>query len=152
MSSMHQPVHRETRDKTASVPVPVAEDAMGVDDGALLLLGEGAALEVRPEVVDPPEPAALAAPLQPWSTRQEHDAHQDSGGHEQIQFLPWISKTDRTGVLGDGAPAAVAVGGDVLDQLLVLLRRPQPALHLLLAAAVVPHGRPTAPLPSLLSP
>jgi len=48
-------------------------------------------------------------------------------------------------VLGDGAPAAVAVGGDVLDELLVLLRRPQAALHLLLAAAVVPHGCPTAP-------
>jgi hypothetical protein len=53
----------------------------------------------------------------------------------------------RTGVLGDGAPAAVAMGGDVPDQLLVLLRRPQPALHLLLTAAVVPHGRPT-PSPS----
>jgi len=52
---------------------------------------------------------------------------------------------EHTGVLGDGAPAAVAVGGDVLDELLVLLRRPQPALHLLLAAAVVPHGCPTAP-------
>lgn len=45
--------------------LPVAEDAVDVDDGALLLLGEGAALEVGPEVVDPPEPAALAAPLQP---------------------------------------------------------------------------------------
>jgi hypothetical protein len=43
----------------------VSEDAVDVDDGALLLLGEGAALQVRPEVVDPPEPAALAAPLQP---------------------------------------------------------------------------------------
>jgi hypothetical protein len=36
-----------------------------VEDGALLLLREGAALEVRAEVVDPPEPAALTAPLQP---------------------------------------------------------------------------------------
>jgi hypothetical protein len=45
--------------------LPVSEDAVDVDDGALLLLGEGAALQVRPEVVDPPEPAALAAPLQP---------------------------------------------------------------------------------------
>jgi hypothetical protein len=54
----------------------------------------------------------------------------------------------RTGVLWDGAPAAVAMGGDVPDQLLVLLRRPQPPLHVLLAAAVVPHGRPTPSLPS----
>jgi hypothetical protein len=35
------------------------------DDELLLLRREGAALEVRPEVVDPPEAAALAAPLQP---------------------------------------------------------------------------------------
>jgi hypothetical protein len=55
-------------------------------------------------------------------------------------------------MLGNGAPAAVAVGGDVLDKLLVLLRRPQPTLHLLLAAAVVPHGCPTAaPLALTLS-
>jgi hypothetical protein len=59
----------------------------------------------------------------------------------------------RTGMLGDGAPAAVAMGGDVPDQLLVLLRRPQPPFHVLLAAAVVPHGRPTTPsLSSPLSP
>jgi hypothetical protein len=55
----------------------------------------------------------------------------------------WVIKDHgrRTGVLGDGAPAAVSVGRDVPEELLVLFRRPQPPLHLLLAAAVVPHGR-----------
>jgi len=44
--------------------VPVAEDGVEADDELLLLRREGAALEVRPEVVDPPEAAALAAALQ----------------------------------------------------------------------------------------
>jgi hypothetical protein len=38
------------------------------DDGVLLLLAEVAALDVRAQVVDPPEPAALAAPQQPCSS------------------------------------------------------------------------------------
>ena len=44
--------------------LPVAEDGVEADDEFLLLRREGAALEVRPEVVDPPEAAALAAALQ----------------------------------------------------------------------------------------
>jgi hypothetical protein len=137
--------------------VPVAEDAVDVDDGALLVVGEGAALEVRPEVVDPPEAAALAAPLQPWSSvdsigNKTARIDQDDVNKSNF-FFELLGRTgwpEHTGVLGDGAPAAVAVGGDVLDELLVLLRRPQPALHLLLAAAVVPHGcRPLLPSPHL---
>jgi hypothetical protein len=38
------------------------------DDGVLLLLAEVAALDVRAQVVDPPEPAALAAPQQPCTS------------------------------------------------------------------------------------
>jgi hypothetical protein len=38
-----------------------------LDDGLLLLQAELAPLDVWPEVVGPPEPAALAAPLQAWS-------------------------------------------------------------------------------------
>jgi len=53
-----------------------------VDDGALLVVGEGAALEVWPEVVDPPEAAALAASLQPWSIRSART--QRASGREQI--------------------------------------------------------------------
>jgi hypothetical protein len=41
--------------------VLVAEKAVELDDGLVLLLREVAALEVRPEVVDPPQAAALAA-------------------------------------------------------------------------------------------
>jgi hypothetical protein len=36
-----------------------------LDDGLLLLEGEAAALDVRAEVVGPPQPAALPAPRQP---------------------------------------------------------------------------------------
>lgn len=43
---------------------PVAQNPVNVDDGPLLQLGEGAPLEVRPQVVYPSQPAALPAPLQ----------------------------------------------------------------------------------------
>ena len=38
---------------------------MELDDDVVFLLCEVAALEVRPQVVDPPQPAALAAAQQP---------------------------------------------------------------------------------------
>jgi hypothetical protein len=41
------------------------------DDEVLLLLREAAALQVRPQVVDPPKTAALAAPLQPCSKNEQ---------------------------------------------------------------------------------
>ena len=40
---------------------------MEVDDEVLLLLGEAAPLEIRPQVVDPSQPAALAASLQAYA-------------------------------------------------------------------------------------
>lgn len=43
---------------------PVAEDGMKVKNELLLLDGEGAALEIRAQVVDPPKSAALPASLQ----------------------------------------------------------------------------------------
>jgi hypothetical protein len=42
----------------------VAEDGVEVDDEVFLLLGEGAPLQVRPQVVYPPQPAALPTPLE----------------------------------------------------------------------------------------
>ena len=50
---------------TASCYRPVAQDLMERDDEVLLLLREAAALEVRAEVVEPTQAAALAAALQP---------------------------------------------------------------------------------------
>jgi len=44
---------------------PVAELGVQVDDELLLGVGEQAPLEVRPQVVRPPQPAALPAPEQP---------------------------------------------------------------------------------------
>ena len=44
---------------------PVAEDPVERDDVVLLLLREAAALEVGAEVVEPPQPAALAAAVKP---------------------------------------------------------------------------------------
>jgi hypothetical protein len=96
---MHHPViHREPERSTATVAVPVAEDAVDVDDGALLLVGEGAALEVRPEVVDPPEPAALAAPLQPCSTDFARTRRRASGSEMNksniipLRWMLWIEE------------------------------------------------------------
>ena len=44
--------------------LPVAEGGVELDDDVFFLLGDVPPLDVRPKVVDPPEPAALAAPEQ----------------------------------------------------------------------------------------
>ena len=54
---------------------PVAEERVELDDGLLLLERELAPLDVRPQVVGPPEPAALAAPLQPCSPARSVVTH-----------------------------------------------------------------------------
>lgn len=88
---------------------PIAQSSMEIDDEPLLRLTEQASLEVRPQVVRPPEPAALTAPEQPRE-------------------------------LGDRAPAAMAIGEDEVDELLVLLPRPGPLLHSqLITAWTSPH-------------
>ena len=45
--------------------LPVTPAGVEVEDEQLLVGGEVAALDVRPEVVQPAEPAALPRPLQP---------------------------------------------------------------------------------------
>lgn len=50
----------------------VAEDGVEVEDGLLLLLGELAPLDVRPQVVRPPQPAALATPVQTCESQGVH--------------------------------------------------------------------------------
>jgi len=45
--------------------LPASPLGMELEDEELLLRREIAALDVRLEVVEPPEPAALAGPLQP---------------------------------------------------------------------------------------
>ena len=48
--------------------VPVAEHGVELEDDGLLVGGDLAPLQVRPEVVHPPQPAALPAPPQPCSS------------------------------------------------------------------------------------
>ena len=60
VSCMHDASMRKRSNRS-----PVAEKGVELDDGLLLLQAELAPLDVRPEVVRPPESAALAAPLQP---------------------------------------------------------------------------------------
>jgi hypothetical protein len=47
---------------------------MEADNKVFLLLGEAAPLEVRPQVVDPSKPAALAASLQACTYTLMHEA------------------------------------------------------------------------------
>ena len=50
--------------------LPVAEGLVEADDTVLLVGGEVAPLDVRPQVVDPPQPAALPAPQQPCRNKE----------------------------------------------------------------------------------
>jgi len=58
-------VLRRSRAAETGRHVLVAEEAVQLDDEVVLVGGEVAALDVRLEVVEPPQPAALAGPLQP---------------------------------------------------------------------------------------
>jgi hypothetical protein len=53
-----------TRWARPTVPVPAAYADVEAENDPVLLLREPAVPDVRPEVVEPPEAAALAAPLQ----------------------------------------------------------------------------------------
>jgi hypothetical protein len=52
--------------------VPVAEHGVQLEDDGLLVGCDLAPLQVRPEVVHPPEPAALPAPAQPCTQTRCH--------------------------------------------------------------------------------
>jgi len=49
--------------------VPVAKRGVELDDHLLLLLRDVPPLEIRPQVVDPSQPAALPAPQQPCRSK-----------------------------------------------------------------------------------
>ena len=55
--------------------LPVAEGLVEADDTVLLVGGEVAPLDVRPQVVDPPQPAALPAPQQPCRNNNHETTH-----------------------------------------------------------------------------
>jgi len=149
---------------------------MQVDDELLLGVGEQAPLEVRPQVVGPPQPAALPAPQQPctqyleaqqvplvmitktkpqsvqqggrrlfWRNAKQHPCvlapiNRDRGEIDRARACMQLHV--RTGELGHGAPAALAVAEDEADELLVLLRRPRALLQPHLVAARLPaHGK-----------
>jgi hypothetical protein len=113
----------------------VADDAVELEDGVVLLGGEGPALDVRAQVVGPPQPAALAAPVQPCPTtrRLSPNCSLNPTSHGRRKL---------TGELGEQAPVAGPIGLDEVDEQLVLLRRPRPLLHALaVAARRPPHHR-----------
>ena len=57
----------------ARISLPVAEGGVELDDDVLFLLGDVPPLDVRPKVVDPPQPAALAAPEQPCTSYHQQE-------------------------------------------------------------------------------
>jgi hypothetical protein len=70
-------VVRPPRQLRRDLGPPVAELLVQVDHRSLLLLRQQAALEVRPEVVGPPQPAALPAPQESCSLFKEHKNTRD---------------------------------------------------------------------------
>ena len=61
----------------------VAHLGVEAHDGLLLLRGEHAVLQPRPQVVDPPQPAALAVPVEPC---KHTDATENSQFQDQCAF------------------------------------------------------------------
>ena len=114
----------DRRSKQGDSPVP--KESMELDDGLFLLQAELAPLDVWSQVVGPPQPATLPAPLQPCTEWQ------------RSQFSPTMSRPRLRRLTGFGrqrSPAPVAVLLDVGEQLLVFLRRPGPLLQAHLLAA-----------------
>jgi hypothetical protein len=122
----------------------VAEDAVELDDSLLLLEGEAAALDVRPQVVSPPQPAALPAPCEPChDMRRTIEVSMDMCIYAHDRRRSGPAGRSLTGILGEGAPVSLAVLLDVGDELLVLLWRPRPLLQPApLAARRAPHRWP----------
>jgi hypothetical protein len=129
---------------TTKLTSPVAQSGVQLEDEILLVLGEDAALEVGPQVIRPAKPATLPAPQQPCHTHEQVSAN----GLNPGRSFPTMRDQGGAGAtgtceLGDGAPAANAVGGDVGDELAILVGRPWPALEPhFLTAWFSPHARP----------
>jgi hypothetical protein len=69
--------------------VPVAEHGVQVEDDGLLVGGDLAPLEVRPEVVHPPQPAALPAPPQPCRAMHHRRQQQLAPAAANTTFAIW---------------------------------------------------------------
>ena len=78
----------------------VAHLSVEAHDGLLLLRGEHAVLQPRPQVVDPPQPAALAVALQPC-TRESSRRIQltGQGAFDRGLFKIHAKSSNRTSVL-----------------------------------------------------
>jgi hypothetical protein len=48
------------------IKAPIAEECLEMNNELLLMLGEAAPFNPRPEIICPPQPAALAAPHQTY--------------------------------------------------------------------------------------
>jgi hypothetical protein len=79
-------VKKKLKIKESGLDGPVAEGVVEADDEVLLVGGEVPPLDVRPEVVDPPQPAALPAAEKPCnqptpiSSHHHHQPKNNSNG------------------------------------------------------------------------
>jgi hypothetical protein len=114
------------------------------DDEILLVVGDVAALDVGPEVVQPPQPAALAAPTQTCTHTISRVVVDLVLVYIYDMLIPKRNLKEKlinnlfTGFLGHLPPFAFAVGLDVGGQGIVFLGRPRPSLHPFLGAARPP--------------
>jgi hypothetical protein len=90
---------------------------MELHDHLLLFFEDVAPLEIRPQVVDPPHPAALPAPQQPCSKQRWNDS--SSSDRERGTKKPQLCKKNplfRTDILGQRPTGAFPVLLDVPRQ------------------------------------
>lgn len=97
---------------------PVAEERMQMDNELFFLRGEGAAFEIRPEIVNPPETATLAAALQAGIPRHltptplavgEHVMHKLFVFLRRPQPFPKLSSNNVVTAAAAAVAAAVVV-------------------------------------------
>lgn len=127
---------------------------MKANNQLLLLRSESASSNIRPQIINPSQTTTLTTPLKPWKIY--HNQNPNIINSINYWLINWIrtstyivkerfierkrEKKILTCFLRNFTPAAITMGGDVSNELLIFLRWPKASLNLLLVAArVVTH-------------
>lgn len=128
--------------------LPISQKCMEPDDEVLFIFRDVASLDVRPQVVQPPEPAAFTAPFQPWLKRSSiRHWHTSNRNREKCSWEKLHYTILLTCSLGEVSPFTLAVCRNVVRKDLVFSSRPRSSVESLLGATrPSPHLSPRFPI------